>query len=184
MIHYLIFNLIVAHILGDFYLQTKKSCENKFLYSIKGKSLWLHSLIIGILSWIAIWDFRGWWLALGIMIAHFLTDCLKSYTQSKMCVLTINAQNEVIPGKSKRNDLWIFLADQIVHITIIVVGAYIWLSAYINWNNDWSLPECLQDFIINHPLRLKTMVGLLLALKPANILILLILETCKAYSSF
>ena len=105
MIHYLIFNLIVAHILGDFYLQTKKSCENKFLYAIKGKSLWLHSLIIGVLSWIAIWDFRGWWLALGIMIAHFLTDCLKSYTQSKMCVLTINAQNEVIPGKSKRNDL-------------------------------------------------------------------------------
>lgn len=179
MIHYLIFNLIVAHILGDFYLQTNKSCENKFLHSVKGKSLWLHSLIIGILSWIAIWDFCGWWLALGIMTLHFLTDWLKSYTQSKMCILTTNAQNEVVPGESKRNDLWIFLADQIVHIAIIVVGAYIWFSAYSNRNNDWSLPEYLQDFIINHPLRLKTMVGLLLALKPANILILLILETCK-----
>lgn len=179
MIHYLIFNLIVAHILGDFYLQTNKSCENKFLHSVKGKSLWLHSLIIGILSWIAIWDFCGWWLALGIMTLHFLTDWLKSYTQSKMCILTTNAQNEVVPGESKRNDLWIFLADQIVHIAIIVVGAYIWFSAYSNRNNDWSLPEYLQDFIINHPLRLKTMVGLLLALKPANILILFILETCK-----
>ena len=99
--------------------------------------------------------------------------------QSKMGVLTTNAQNEVIPGENKRNDLWIFLADQIVHIAIIVVGAYIWFSAYRHWNNDWSLPECLQELIINHPLRLKTMVGLLLALKPANILILLILETCK-----
>ena len=46
MIHYLIFNLIVAHILGDFYLQTKKSCENKFLYSVQGKSLWLHSMVV------------------------------------------------------------------------------------------------------------------------------------------
>ena len=175
MIHDLIFNLIIAHILGDFYLQTKKSCENKFLYSAKGKSLWLHSLIMGVLSWIVIWDFRGWWLALGIMVIHFLTDWLKSYTQSKMGILTTNAQKEVIPGKSKRKDLWIFLTDQIVHLAIIIASASIWLSV----NNDWSLPECLQNFIINHPLRLKTMVGLLLALKPANILILLILETCK-----
>lgn len=175
MIHYLIFNLIIAHILGDFYLQTKKSCENKFLHSAKGKSLWLHSMIIGILSWIAIWDLRGWWLTLGIMAIHFLTDWLKSYVQSKLGVLTTNTQNEVIPGENKRNDLWIFLTDQIVHLIIIIVGASVWLSA----NCDWSLPECLQNFIINHPLRLKTMVGLLLALKPANILILLILETCK-----
>ena len=175
MIHYLIFNLIVAHILGDFYLQTKKSCENKFLHSVKGKSLWLHSLIIGILSWIAIWDFRGWWLVLGIMTIHFLTDLLKSYVQSKMDVLTANAQNEVISGENKRNDFWIFLTDQIVHLAIIIAGASIWLSV----NSDWSLPEYLQNYIINHPLRLKTMVGLLLALKPANILILLILETCK-----
>ena len=175
MIHYLIFNLIVAHILGDFYLQTKKSCENKFLYFAKSKSLWLHSLIIGVLSWIAIWDFRGWWLALGIMAVHYLTDWLKSYLQLKMGILTTNTQKEVIPGKYKRNDLWIFLADQIAHIAIIIVGAFIWFSV----NKDWKLPECLQGFVINHPLRLKTMVGLLLALKPANILILLILETCK-----
>ena len=175
MIIYLIFNLIIAHILGDFYLQTKKSCENKFLYSAQGKSLWLHSLIIGALSWIAIWDFRGWWLALSIMVIHFLTDWLKSYVQSKMDVLTTNAQKEVIPGKNKQNDLWLFLADQIMHIAIIIVCTSVWLSV----NSDWSIPECLQDFIINHPLRLNTMVGLLLALKPANILILLILETCK-----
>ena len=175
MIHYLIFNLIIAHIIGDFYLQTKKSCEDKFLHSVKGKSLWLHSLIMGILSWISIWNFRGWWLALGIMIIHFLTDWLKSYTQSKMRILTTNAQNKVISGESKRNDLWIFLADQIVHIAIIAVGASVWLSV----NSDWCIPKCLQGFIINHPIRLKTMVGLLLALKPANILILLILETCK-----
>lgn len=175
MIHSLILNLIIAHILGDFYLQTKKSCENKFLYSAQGKSLWLHSLIIGVLSWIAIWDFHGWWLALGIMTIHFLTDWLKSYEQLKMGILTINTQKEVIPGENKRNDLWIFLTDQMVHIAIIIAGAYIWLSV----NSGWKLSECLQDFIINHPIRLKTIVGLLLVLKPANILVLLILETCK-----
>lgn len=74
--------------------------RKQILYSVQGKSLWLHSLIIGVLSWIAIWDFRGWWLALSIMVIHFLTDWLKSYVQSKMGVLTTNAQNEVIPGKT------------------------------------------------------------------------------------
>ena len=175
MINHLIFNLIIAHILGDFYLQTKKSCENKFIYSFKGKSLWLHSLTIGVLSWIAIWDFQGWWLALGIMVIHFLTDWLKSYMQLKMGVLTTNTKNEVVPSKNKRNDLWIFLSDQAVHLFVIVVCANIWFSI----NNDWKQPSCLQDFIINHPLRIKTIVGLLLVLKPANILMLLVLETCK-----
>lgn len=107
------------------------------------------------------------------MVIHFLIDWLKSHL--KMGIFTTNALKKVISGENKRNDLCIFLTDQIVHITIIVVGAYIWFSV----NNDWKQPDCLQAFIINHPLRLKTMVGLLLALKPANILILLILETCK-----
>ena len=71
--------------------------------------------------------------------------------------------------------MWIFITDQIVHLAIIIVGASIWLSV----NGDWKQPECVQAFIISHPIWLKSIVGLLLALKPANILILLILETCK-----
>lgn len=174
MIHYLVFNLIIAHILGDFYLQTNKSCENKFLYKLKGKSLWLHSLLIGALSWISIWDIRGWWLALIIMLIHFLTDWFKSCLQAKMGVLAINDKNEVVPGTNKRIDIVIFLIDQIVHVAILIVGAYVWFYM----NNDWMQQDCLREFIINHPLRVKTFVALLLVLKPANILILLILETC------
>lgn len=174
MIHYLVFNLIIAHILGDFYLQTNKSCENKFLYKLKGKSLWLHSLLIGALSWISIWDIRGWWLAVIIMLIHFLTDWFKSCLQAKMGVLAINDKNEVVPGNNKRIDIVIFLIDQIVHVAILIVGAYVWFYM----NNDWMQQDCLREFIINHPLWAKTFVALLLVLKPANILILLILETC------
>lgn len=170
----MLLNLIVAHILGDFYLQTKKSCENKFRYSAKGKSLWLHAFVIGLLSWIAIWDVRGWWLALSIMVMHFLTDWLKSYAQLKMGVF-IETDKEFVPGENKRKDLWIFLADQAVHLAILVVGAFCWFSA----NSDWKQPDFLQNLIINHPLWVKTIVGLLLVLKPANILILLVLESCK-----
>lgn len=175
MISHLIFNLIIAHILGDFYLQTNKSCVNKFRYSARGKELWIHSLLIGTLSWLAICDIRGWWLALGIMILHFFTDLLKTFIQSRVDILKLNAKNEVIPGENKRNDLWVFIADQLVHILILIIGANIWFAV----NNNWEQINFLHHLITNHPLWIKTIVGLLLALKPANILILLILETCK-----
>lgn len=37
MIHYLIFNLIVAHILGDFYLQTKNPAKTNSSIQLKVK---------------------------------------------------------------------------------------------------------------------------------------------------
>ena len=176
MINNLFFNLIVAHILGDFYMQWGSSCKNKVLYSVKGKDLWLHSLVIGILSWIAIWDLRGWWLALCIMVFHFLIDWSKSYIQVKCNIFKIDDSNgtKLVDGDNKRHDLWIFVADQILHIFVIVAVANIWLIA-----NGWNQFEWLQDLAINHPIRMKTIVAMMLALKPANILILLILGACK-----
>jgi hypothetical protein len=177
MINSLFFNLIVAHVLGDFYLQLGSSCKNKVLYSVKGKDLWLHSLIIGILSWIAIWDLRGWWLAACIMVLHFLIDWFKSYIQLKCKIYKISDTDctELEDGENKRYDLWVFLIDQILHISFIIVFANIWLGA----NNYWYQFGWLQEFVISHPLRAKTIVAMLLVLKPANILVLLILGVCK-----
>ena len=177
MMNNLFFNLIVAHILCDFYLQWGSSCKNKVLYSAKGRDLWLHSLVIGILSWVAIGDFRGWWLATCIMVLHFLIDWSKSYIQVKWNIFKIENPERVVlvDGINKRHDLWVFLIDQILHFAVIVVFGNIWLVA----NNDWQQFGWLQEFAVSHPLRAKTIVALLLALKPANILILLILGACK-----
>ena len=177
MINNLFFNLIVAHILGDFYLQWGSSCKNKVLYSVKGKDLWLHSLVIGILSWCAIWDFRGWWLAACIMVLHFLIDWAKSYIQVKWDIFKIENPKQVklVDGTNKRHDLRVFFIDQILHIGVIVLFVDIWLAA----NNGWQQFGWLQEFAVSHPLRTKTIVAMLLALKPANILILLIFGACK-----
>lgn len=177
MISNLFFNLIIAHILGDFYLQWGSSCKNKILHSVKGKDLWLHSLVIGILSWIAIWDLRGWWLAACIMALHFLIDWFKSCMQLKCNIFNVDKSDssKLVDGDNKRYDLWIFVVDQIIHIAVIVVFANIWLRA----NNDWQQFGWLHEFAINHPLRMNTIVAMMLALKPANILVLLILGACK-----
>ena len=177
MINNLFFNLIVAHVLGDFYLQWGSSCKNKVLYSVKGKDLWLHSLVIGVLTWVAISDIRGWWLAACIMMVHFLIDWLKSYIQVKFNIFKIENSTgiKLVDGTNKRHDLWMFLIDQILHISFIVVFAKIWLIT----NNDWRQFGWLQEFATAHPLRANTIVSMMLALKPANILILLILGACK-----
>lgn len=177
MINNLFFNLIVAHILGDFYLQWDSSCKNKVLCSIKGKDLWLHSLLIGILSWGVIWDFEGWWLAACIMVSHFLVDWLKSHIQLTYKIYKTSDSDcaELENGENKHYDLWVFLIDQILHLSFIIVFSNMWLEA----NNDWQQFRWLQEFAISHPLRTNTIVATMLALKPANIIILFILEACK-----
>ena len=43
--------LLLAHVVGDFYCQTDKSCQEKLQLRLKSKSLYVHSLIISLLSW-------------------------------------------------------------------------------------------------------------------------------------
>ena len=178
MIYQLIFNLFMAHVLGDFYLQGGASCSNKVLETVRGKDLWLHALIIGALAWVAVWDVRGWWLALGIFVSHLLIDWLKSYLQVRLHILEVvekDGVRHVKEGGKKPWDLCVFLADQVLHLAVLAGGALWWFSV----NQDWSQFGWLQDLMASHPVRVKTAAALLLALKPANILVLLILGACK-----
>lgn len=81
--NWLIFNLLIAHVLGDFYFQSDDSCKKKFLYSFKGKDLWIHAGIIGLLSGIAVWDVHPWAMVIIfiITVTHFLIDWVKSMAQ-------------------------------------------------------------------------------------------------------
>jgi hypothetical protein len=129
MIYQLIFNLFMAHVLGDFYLQGGASCSNKVLETVRGKDLWLHALIIGALAWVAVWDVRGWWLALGIFVSHLLIDWLKSYLQVRLHILEVvekDGVRHVKEGGKKPWDLCVFLADQVLHLAVLAGGALWW----------------------------------------------------------
>ena len=111
------------------------------------------------------------------MVFHFLLDWSKSYIQIKCNIFKIenSARVKLVDGINRRYDLWVFLIDQILHISFIVVFAKIWLIS----NSDWRQFGWLQEFATTHPLRTNTIIAMMLALKPANILILLILGACK-----
>ncbi len=159
MINPLILNLIVAHILGDFYLQWDSMCKDKMLRHFKSKLLYLHFLIILVLSFLAVWSRCAWWLALIIAISHFVIDGVKSYLENKCCI----------------SKIVLFLGDQILHSTVIIVVANLWFSV----NGCWMQFPWVTDLCTNHPLWVKTGLAMLLALRPANILLVLILKACK-----
>lgn len=159
MINQLILNLIVAHILGDFYLQWDSMCKDKKSRHFRSRYLYLHFLIIFVLSYFAVCCRCAWWLALVIAFTHLVIDGIKS----------------VLEKKSKIPPIVLFLFDQVLHIAVIVFFAKLWFSV----NNCWTQFTWATYLCIHHPLWVKTGLAMLLALLPANILLLFILKACK-----
>ena len=59
--NWLFLSLLLAHVIGDFYLQNDKYCAQKEERKFKSWFLYVHSLIIGVVSWavVPIYDFSG-----------------------------------------------------------------------------------------------------------------------------
>ena len=143
----LFLSLVLAHIIGDFYLQTDKCCEQKEARKFKSWFLYVHAITIGLLSWIIVPSCGfGLW-ALMIAVSHFAIDAVKIHCPK---------------------GLWSFVIDQLFHLSILAAISTI-------YETTKELP--LQ--MIDNPSSFSTpllILAILLCIKPANILIKLILE--------
>lgn len=154
----LFISLILAHVVGDFYLQTDNYCNQKKNEKLKSWFLYVHSIVIGLLSWLIVfrWDFGLW--ALVIAISHFIIDAIKVHFP---------------------NGLWSFVIDQLSHVAVL------WfISDIFGHHYKYTIIACLAELYeypaidcvaINVELTL-IILAILLSLKPANILIKLILK--------
>ena len=171
MIYSVILNLFVAHLLGDFYLQWPKMCDNKITRNLRGWGLWTHAAIVGILSGFALYDAAAIWqmivMTILTAVAHGLIDWSKSYllVRNQICEI----EDECVKaGPESRKRIRYFIIDQIIHLGFIVGFAYLWLAITPVWTEfAW-----LQTYVEQHPVRVYTAIGLLLMIRPANILIL------------
>lgn len=124
--------LLLAHVVGDFIFQTDGFCRKKFERGLCGVHIYLHAILIFILSWIALCSFSGWWLALILGILHLLIDSVK-----------------------KRDNLASFVIDQVAHVMCIVVVAYAamgkGLDVVFNQDYRWVNTLCLYTliFVVN-----------------------------------
>ena len=100
--------LLCAHLCSDFILQTDRINKGKRKPGIKGIGyLLLHSITHACIAYLLVADWSCWLISLIVFISHFIIDLVKC----KCC----------------KNSLSTFLADQFLHIAIIVV---LWFSLY------------------------------------------------------
>lgn len=139
-------NLFLAHLVGDFLLQSNALCESKERKHHKSAFMYMHALIIALLSWVAIGNYHLWGYAIIIGVTHLMIDIAKSYVKAQTLV-------------------W-FVGDQILHIFVLLIVSYFigngWEQfAWIPQNYALILPAFLSAVII--------------CTKPANIFIKMIL---------
>ena len=109
----IIIKLILAHLIGDFFLQPTSWVKEKEKTKLKSPKLYLHILIHIALLFIILWDLSQWPIILIIGLSHFIIDALKLTFQNK---------------KTKR--LFFFL-DQLLHILAIIIVYWIFMGENI-----------------------------------------------------
>lgn len=123
------FNLILAHLLGDFILQPSSWVADKEERKARSIYLYLHVLLHILLTMIFLWDLKLWWIALIVGVTHFFIDWAKLYFQTQ---------------KTKR--MW-FFADQIAHLSVIIALSVLYFP-YFKW----------EDFFNNETLKIGTAI--------------------------
>ncbi len=147
--------LLCAHLFSDFILQTDRINSGKRKPGIKGTGcLILHSFTHACIAYLLVADWSCWLIPVIIFISHFIIDLVKC----KCC----------------KESLSTFLADQFLHIAIIIV---LWFSLYKE-GIDFS---CLNAFC-SAKVWLASMAYMLM-LKPSSILLGLFLKQWTPPSS-
>lgn len=112
-----LFQLILAHLLGDFLLQPTAWVNHKEKKKAKSPALYLHLLVHGVLI-LTLLGFWFWILAIVLTILHGLVDLTKLYFQ-----------------KSATKTAWFFI-DQLAHF-ISILGIW-WLFFRPEISLEWS----------------------------------------------
>lgn len=94
--------LLLAHLLGDFFLQPNSWVAEKEKQKLKSGKLYLHIAIHMALIFLVFFSFSVWKVALVVGLGHGLIDAMKLIFQ-----------------KEKTKRLWFFI-DQLLHIALIV----------------------------------------------------------------
>jgi len=147
----ILIRLLIAHCLTDFFWQPNHWIKGKKEHIWKSKYLFYHILLTGLVAWIAVWDLSYWPAIAILMISHWLIDGLK---------LKISQRSI----RSSWEDLMLFLADQFLHVVVIVM---IWLFVIKGWPRIQILGGMLRsDYRI-----LLRILGYLVVAGPAGFII-------------
>ena len=104
----ILLRLLLAHIIADFFLQTKWMVEGKENGGKKSmRMLTLHSIIHSLMAYLLVGDWSLWYIAIVIFVTHFIIDWCKIMFRGK----SVSA----------------FLIDQLSHVAVILV---LWMTNF------------------------------------------------------
>lgn len=127
----IIIQLLLAHFLNDFVIQTDKWVQNKYLKGLKSPYFWAHIILSGSLTYLFLMKWTLWMVPLFIMVSHGIIDYWKINEEKK--IASYNAVKE--DASEKKTGTREFFIDQILHIIIIIIA---WL--YLTSSIDQILP--------------------------------------------
>jgi hypothetical protein len=110
----IILKLILAHLIGDFVLQTESMVKKKEQKKIFSAQFWYHLLIHAVLYTLFLWDASMWPIVASLTIIHGFIDVSKIYLQTD------------------HNRLFWFFTDQTLHILSIFVVWFLWFNPDLN----------------------------------------------------
>ena len=122
-------------------------CAQKEERKFKSWFLYVHSLIIGVVSWVVVPVYEFRFYALAIAFSHLVIDVIKTYSPK---------------------GLWNFVIDQVAHLAILIIVIF-------SFDTTTKLPIQSMDCNGSYSIPLF-ILALLLCIKPANILIKLVLK--------
>ncbi|MDT0685792.1 DUF3307 domain-containing protein [Autumnicola psychrophila] len=140
----ILLQLLLAHILTDFVFQPNAWVLQKREKRAKSFYLYIHSILAGLLTYIILQQWHLWYIALFITLTHFGIDLWKL--------------------SSTKDNLRIFLLDQLFHIVIILIA---WI--YITDSSYEILPFLEKCFSSSAFLAIS--IGYLIAIFPVGFLI-------------
>ncbi|RZK66590.1 MAG: DUF3307 domain-containing protein [Pedobacter sp.] len=106
--------IIIAHLVGDFFLQPNSWVKDKERKKLKSSKLYLHVLVHIGLIFVVFLSFNVWKIALSIGVLHLLIDALKSIFQTN------------------KNARILFFVDQVLHFSSIVLVWNFFYNGYLN----------------------------------------------------
>ena len=145
----LLLRLVIAHLLADFLLQRKTWIEERTAKKWRAKTLYLHALIAGVLTYGLSGYYQNFWIPLLVMLTHFLIDTVKSYTGTT---------------------LKYFLLDQLFHFIVIIVAWYFYVQPEINFS------EIIQNLFYDQK-NLAILTAYIFTIWPSGFLIAKITES-------
>lgn len=146
--------LLCAHVIADFYLQSHEMCMYKMqLLTRKG---WIcqvgHALVHGLFAYLFVMDWTNWLVPVVVLVSHLIIDVLKD-----ICLLKIQYK----PNDVRSNwECVLFVIDQALHMLVIWM-----LLKYVNIAENTAICNIFDTKIMS------CIVAYLIVVKPTSILI-------------